>query len=197
MARKINRIVEHLCSVSGGEVVSCILYKDNNPIPLAGHTVEFAMWTTDSTGGSVKRARTSTGVTKEPTQTSVYNAATGKLRCVNHGLETGDKIAFSSIGSTTGIGTSVNYFVRDETGDYFNVCLEEGGVAIALGGSGNAVFYMVGHAQYTPQGSDLTTAGTFYGAFFTTTPNERYPANKEQNGAGQNSAAGMIKVIVS
>ncbi len=188
---KRERDVKFYASKNGSEVISTVLYKGDEPFNLTGQTVEFGMWTSDSAGGTAVQARTSTGVEIQPTQTAVFDSTTGKMRCAQHGLVDNQKIKFTDIGSTTGIDTTKNFYTHDVTGDYFSLSLENDAKnPVTLGGSGNAVFYIVGHVQYTPQGSEYANVGTFYAGFFSETPEELYPMHPDQNDGG------MIEVIV-
>lgn len=62
------------------------------------------------------------------------------VNITGHDFKDGEKVAFSTITSTTGISTYTTYWVRDAAADTFKVAATQGGAALTLttDGSGNA-----------------------------------------------------------
>ena len=64
-----------------------------------------------------------------------------------HGFLNGQKIAFSSITSTTGISTYTNYYIVNKTTDTFQVASTQGGTALVLTTDGTGSAYVPQYRQ--------------------------------------------------
>ena len=66
------------------------------------------------------------------------DVAADTLTKTAHGLANGTPIAFTALGTTTGITAKTIYYVRDVTPDTFKIATTVGGAAINLTGSNEA-----------------------------------------------------------
>tara|TARA_R110000868_G_scaffold294621_1_gene555134 strand:- start:385 stop:2556 length:2172 start_codon:yes stop_codon:yes gene_type:complete len=87
---------------------------------------------------------TGTGISTGITTTSDVSADT--LTLTNHGLPDGTPIAFSSLGTTTGVSLWTIYYVRDTAADTFKIAATAGGAALDLTGTGGSM--VVRYANY-------------------------------------------------
>lgn len=82
--------------------------------------------------------------------------STSTITSNSHGFNNGDKIAFSSIGTVTGISTYAVYYVVNATTNTLQLSLTSGGSVITFGGTDSSVMQLV-YARTITQINNATT----------------------------------------
>jgi surface protein len=80
---------------------------------------------------------TGTTITQQPAATS--NVTANTLTLNSHGLTNGKRVAFTNLGSTTGVVAYTPYFVVNATANTFQIALTAGGAPIDLTGSNGSM----------------------------------------------------------
>lgn len=154
--------------------LGALLAQGGEPIDLASLTVTFFML--DNAGASVV-AESTTGVTKQPTQTFTVDTTENRLICNAHRVQVGQQIVVSNSGGSlpSGLSSATRYFVVARTPNFFKVSFIPNGapVDITAAGSGTHSFYVVGTVQKEFLAADVDTEGDYWAWFNVEESNEK------------------------
>lgn len=78
-------------------------------------------------------------------QPATFTGGTDMVNATAHGLVNGDQVRFDTVVTTTGINTTIAYFVVNATANSFQVSLTKGGSAVDLLDDGTGSFHKIVH----------------------------------------------------
>jgi len=102
----------------------------------------------------------SIGVTNNTPISGSAVISNNKITVASHGLPNGYPIAFTNLGSITGLSTGITYYVVNAGANDFQVATAPGGTNISFAGSDSTVLFITaGHTTYT--NTITNTPGSF------------------------------------